>query len=229
MPDTGAARKHRENAMPTATLRAVCFSAFTGVAGVPWAAHAQDAQQYPNRPLRFLVGFAAGGFTDVMARAIAAKLADNWSQQVVVDNRPGAGTIVATDLAAKSPPDGYTLLMMTDNFVTNPSLFKQLPYDSEKDFAPITLGALAPLHAARPSVTSRAIRERARRARQGAAGAAAVRIGRHRRAGASRRRTFEYARRGAHGARAVQRRRAGDDRSAGGADPALLRQPADQP
>src|SRR5687767_7688235 len=115
------------------TLRAVGFSALAGVACIPSLAHAQDAQQYPNRPLRFLVGFAAGGFTDVMARAIAARLAESWNQQVVVDNRPGAGTIVATDLAAKAPADGYTLLMMTDNHVTNPSLFKQLPYDSEKD------------------------------------------------------------------------------------------------
>jgi len=146
--------------MPTVILRAVCLSAVAGMAWISGATHAQDAQQYPNRPLRFLVGFAAGGFTDVMARAIAAKLADNWSQQVVVDNRPGAGTIVATDLAAKSPPDGYTLLMMTDNFVTNPSLFKQLPYDSEKDFAPITLGALAPfMLLVHPSLPARSVKE----------------------------------------------------------------------
>src|SRR6185295_14366394 len=108
------------------------------------AAHGQDAQGYPAKPLRFLVGFAPGGFTDVMARAIAGKLAESWSQQVVVDNRPGASTTIAADLTAKAPPDGYTLLMMTDNHVTNPSLFAKLPYDSEKDFAPVTLAALAP-------------------------------------------------------------------------------------
>jgi tripartite-type tricarboxylate transporter receptor subunit TctC len=123
-------------------------------------AHAQAAQGYPSRPIRFLVGFAPGGFTDVMARAIAGKLTENWGQQVVVDNRPGASTTIATDLAAKASPDGYTLLMMTDNFVTNPNLFAKLPYDSEKDFAPITLAALAPfLLVVHPSVPAHSVKE----------------------------------------------------------------------
>src|SRR5262247_2015830 len=122
-------------------------------------AQAQDAQ-YPSRPIRFLVGFAPGGFTDVMARAIAAKLSESWSQQVVVDNRPGASTTIAADLAAKAVPDGYTLLMMTDNHVTNPSLFSKLPYDSEKDFAPVTLAALAPfLLVVHPSVPANSVKE----------------------------------------------------------------------
>ena len=69
----------------------------------------KEAGSYPNKPIRFLVGFAPGGFTDVMARALAGKLTENWGQQVVVDNRPGASTTIATDLAAKAPPDGYTL------------------------------------------------------------------------------------------------------------------------
>lgn len=123
-------------------------------------AQAQGAQSYPTKPIRFLVGFAPGGFTDVMARAIAGKLTENWGQQVVVDNRPGASTTIATDLAAKAPPDGYTLLMMTDNHVTNPSLFRKLPYDSEKDFAPITLAALAPfLLVVHPSVPANSVKE----------------------------------------------------------------------
>ena len=124
------------------------------------AAHAQSAQDYPRRPVRFLVGFAPGGFTDVMARAIAGKLTESWGQQVVVDNRPGASTTIATDLTAKAAPDGYTLLMMTDNFVTNPSLLKKLPYDSEKDFAPVTLAALAPfLLVVHPTVPARSVKE----------------------------------------------------------------------
>jgi tripartite-type tricarboxylate transporter receptor subunit TctC len=124
------------------------------------AAHAQSAQDYPRRPVRFLVGFAPGGFTDVMARAIAGKLTESWRQQVVVDNRPGASTTIATDLAAKAAPDGYTLLMMTDNFVTNPSLLRKLPYDSEKDFAPVTLAALAPfLLVVHPTVPARSVKE----------------------------------------------------------------------
>ena len=123
-------------------------------------AQAQGVQNYPNRPIRFLVGFAPGGFTDVMARAIAAKLSESWSQQVVVDNRPGASTTIAADLAAKAAPDGYTLLMMTDNHVTNPGLFSKLPYDSEKDFAPITLAALAPfLLVVHPSVPAQSVKE----------------------------------------------------------------------
>ena len=121
---------------------------------------ADPAGNYPNKPIRFLVGFAPGGFTDVMARAIAGKLTENWGQQVVVDNRPGASTTIATDLAAKAPPDGYTLLMMTDNHVTNPSLFRKLPYDTEKDFEPITLAALAPfLLVVHPTVPANSVKE----------------------------------------------------------------------
>jgi tripartite-type tricarboxylate transporter receptor subunit TctC len=124
------------------------------------SAQSQSAQRYPSKPVRFLVGFAPGGFTDVMARAIAGKLIETWRQQVVVDNRPGASTTIATDLAAKAAPDGYTLLMMTDNFVTNPSLLKKLPYDSEKDFAPVTLAALAPfLLVVHPTVPARSVTE----------------------------------------------------------------------
>ena len=120
----------------------------------------KDAGSYPNKPVRFLVGFAPGGFTDVMARALAGKLTENWGQQVVVDNRPGASTTIATDLAAKAPPDGYTLLMMTDNHVTNPSLFRKLPYDTEKDFEPITLAALAPfLLVVHPTVPANSVKE----------------------------------------------------------------------
>ena len=106
--------------------------------------HAQDAQQYPSKPVRFVIGFAPGGFTDLMARLLATHLSETWGQQVIAENRPGGGSIIATEIVAKAPPDGYTLLMMTDNHVTNPSLFKSLPYDSEKHFAPVTLAALAP-------------------------------------------------------------------------------------
>jgi tripartite-type tricarboxylate transporter receptor subunit TctC len=123
-------------------------------------AHAQDAPQYPGKAVRIVLAFAPGGFTDVMARLLAGRLSETWGQQVVVDNRPGGGSIIATDLVAKAPPDGYTLLMMTDNHVTNPSLFKSLPYDSEKDFAPITLAALAPfMLLIHPSLPARSVKE----------------------------------------------------------------------
>ncbi|MBM3359532.1 MAG: tripartite tricarboxylate transporter substrate binding protein [Betaproteobacteria bacterium] len=145
----------------TASATALTVAAAGLLLGADLAhAQAQAAQGYPTRPIRFLVGFAPGGFTDVMARAIAGKLTENWGQQVVVDNRPGASTTIATDLAAKAAPDGYTLLMMTDNFVTNPNLFTKLPYDSEKDFAPITLAALAPfLLVVHPSVAAHSVKE----------------------------------------------------------------------
>jgi tripartite-type tricarboxylate transporter receptor subunit TctC len=140
-------------------LQAV-VSAAIAVFFVAGAAASAQAQGYPNKPIRFLVGFAPGGFTDVMARAIAGKLAENWGQTVVVDNRPGASTTIATDLAAKAPPDGHTLLMMTDNFVTNPSLIRKLPYDSEKDFTPVTLAALAPfLLVVHPTVPAKSVKE----------------------------------------------------------------------
>src|SRR6188474_2285081 len=125
-------------------MRTVCITTIAVLSCAAAIAHAQDAQQYPSKPVRFVIGFAPGGFTDLMARLLAARLSETWGQQVIPDNRPGAGSIIATETVAKAPADGYTLLMMTDNHVTNPSLFKSLPYDSEKHFAPITLASLAP-------------------------------------------------------------------------------------
>lgn len=128
--------------------------------GAVMPASAQGDGKYPVRPLRFLVGFAPGGFTDVMARIIAGRLSEQWNQQVVVDNRPGASTTIAANIMATASPDGYTLLMMTDNHVTNPSLFRKLPYDSEKDFAPVTLAALAPfLLVVHPSIAAQSVKE----------------------------------------------------------------------
>jgi tripartite-type tricarboxylate transporter receptor subunit TctC len=125
-------------------MRIVCIATAAAFSCAASPAYAQDAQQYPSKPVRFVIGFAPGGFTDLMARLLASRLSETWGQQVIPDNRPGGGSIIATDIVAKAPPDGYTLLMMTDNHVTNPSLFKSLPYDSEKHFAPVTLAALAP-------------------------------------------------------------------------------------
>lgn len=107
------------------------------------AAIAADA--YPTRPVRFIVSLAPGGGTDFVARVIAGRLSETWGQQVVVDNRPGAGSILGAELAAKAAPDGYTLLMGTNSLLTQPSLFKNLPYDVTKDFAAVTLALRAPL------------------------------------------------------------------------------------
>jgi tripartite-type tricarboxylate transporter receptor subunit TctC len=142
------------------SLRSVRFSIIALLSCAAGLAHAQDAQQYPSKPVRFIIGFAPGGFTDLMARLLATRLSETWGQQVIPDNRPGGGSIIATEIVAKAPPDGYTLLMMTDNHVTNPSLFKSLPYDSEKHFAPVTLAALAPfMLLIHPSLPAKSVKD----------------------------------------------------------------------
>ena len=103
------------------------------------------AQAYPTRPIRWIVTYPPGGPTDVVARAIGAKLTEAWGQQVVIDNRAGAAGIIGTDLAAKAVPDGYTLLFGTSAGLTiNPALSSKLPYDAMKDFAPVSLLVLNP-------------------------------------------------------------------------------------
>ena len=98
------------------------------------------AQTYPSKPIRIVVPFPAGGPTDVLSRIMGQKMAENWGQQVLVDNRPGANTIIGAEAVAKAAPDGYTLLMAIDStLVMNQSLFSKLPYDPIKDFAPVTL------------------------------------------------------------------------------------------
>jgi tripartite-type tricarboxylate transporter receptor subunit TctC len=103
------------------------------------------AQAYPSRPIRIIAQFQPGTSTDILARVIAQKLSAAWGQQVVVDNRPGAGAIVGTELGARAVPDGYTLTMgVSSAFGINPSLYSKLPYDAVRDFAPITNIALTP-------------------------------------------------------------------------------------
>lgn len=103
-----------------------------------------SAQPYPSRPLRIIVSFAPGGTTDVLARAIAAKLTESLGQQAIVDNRGGAYGVIATELLAKSIPDGYTMALLVSPHVVNPFVLKSLPYDSVNDFAPVTLVAIVP-------------------------------------------------------------------------------------
>ena len=115
-------------------------------------AHAQTA--WPAKPIRLIVGFAAGGSTDVTARIIAHALSDRLGQPVVVENRGGAGGNIGADAVAKAEPDGYTLLMATSStFAANPNLYKSLPFDVRKDFAPIAVTAFIPnLLVVNPSV-----------------------------------------------------------------------------
>lgn len=105
-----------------------------------------DAQGFPSRPIRFVVPYGAGGSPDVIARVLGQRLGEHLGQQVVVDNRPGAGGIIAAEIVAKSPADGYTLFIAdTGHVAINPSLYPKLPYDPLRDFAPVTLAVSTPL------------------------------------------------------------------------------------
>ena len=117
--------------------------------------------QYPSKPVRMVVPFPAGGATDIVGRLIAQKLGEAWGQQVIVDNRGGAGGTIGSDIAAKSPPDGYTILMATSSTHTiAPSLYSKLPYDPVRDFSPVTLVATATiLLAVHPSVPAKNVKE----------------------------------------------------------------------
>ena len=111
------------------------------------------AQDYPSRPIKLIVGAPAGGTTDLLARSVGAEMAKTLGQAIIVENRGGAGGNIAADAVAKSPADGYTLLMCFTSHSINASLYKKLPFDPEKDFSPIALIARAPsLLVAHPSV-----------------------------------------------------------------------------
>ncbi|WP_151446537.1 Bug family tripartite tricarboxylate transporter substrate binding protein [Lacisediminimonas profundi] len=99
---------------------------------------------YPERPIKIIVPFAPGGVADLTARIIGSELASDLGQPVVVENRPGGATIIATQVVAKAPPDGYTLLLGSTNFSTNVTLYKKLPYDAEKDLTPVALAVTIP-------------------------------------------------------------------------------------
>ncbi len=118
-------------------VTALLFSAF--------AAAAAAQTSYPVKPIRFVVPYPPGGFTDILARLIGQKLSEQWSQPVLVENRGGGGSTIGTDLVAKAPPDGYTILMVAPDIAINPSLHAKLPYDTSQDFAPVSLVALGPI------------------------------------------------------------------------------------
>jgi tripartite-type tricarboxylate transporter receptor subunit TctC len=130
------------------------------VAAALWVAGAAQAQNYPDKSVRVVVGFTAGGPTDVIARIVAQKLSETWGQQFYIENIPGAGSNTASGMVAKTPPDGYTLLVISTGFVVNPSLYAKVPYDAVKDFAPITLVAASPnVVSVHPSVPAKTVQE----------------------------------------------------------------------
>jgi tripartite-type tricarboxylate transporter receptor subunit TctC len=113
-----------------------------GLLATPWislasTAGAQSAGPYPNRPVRLIVPYPPGGSVDPVARILSNKLSELWGQRLVIDNRPGAATVIGTDLVAKAPPDGYTLLLTASTHVTNSILFSDLPYDPFRDFTAV--------------------------------------------------------------------------------------------
>ena len=103
------------------------------------------AEDYPSKPIRILVPFVPGGATDILARLVGQNLTAAWGQQVVIDNRPGANGVLAADMTAKGTPDGHTLLFVAIGHAINPLLQKNLPYDTQKDFTPVSLAAILPL------------------------------------------------------------------------------------
>src|SRR5687768_3130256 len=120
------------------------------------------AQTYPTRPVRMVVPFAPGGSTDIMSRVAAQHMAlsDSFAQQIIVDNRPGVSGIVGIDIVAKAQPDGYTVLMTSLAITVNPSLYRSLPYDTAKDFAPVTLvGSNSNILVLHPSVPAKSLQE----------------------------------------------------------------------
>ncbi len=115
----------------------------TAATAIPLSVRAQD---YPARPVRFIVGFVPGGISDLLTRALAQKLTDAWGQQVIVDNRAGGGGVISMQIVAKAAPDGYTLLMgSSTQFSINPALRPNLPYHPIRDYSPITNAAITPV------------------------------------------------------------------------------------
>jgi len=128
------------------------------------AAHAEAG--YPNKPIRFIVPYPPGGGTDIVARLVAARMGQSMGQPVIVDNKPGASTIIGTEAMAKSPADGYTFGLVTDSHAINPSFFNKLPYDSIKDFDPVSQLVFVPLvMVAHPSLKVGTVKELIEKAR----------------------------------------------------------------
>lgn len=142
---------HRRTLLLTSLVCAAAFAAAPAPA---------RADAYPTKPIRLVVGYAAGGSTDVIARIVGQHLAEELGQPVVVDNRPGAGASIASDFVAKSAPDGYTIFMGTIANTINTTLYRRLPFDFERDFAPISLVATVPnVLVVNPNVPAKTVQE----------------------------------------------------------------------
>ncbi len=146
------------------------FAGMTLVAAMAWVAGMAlfaamiltpaFAQTYPSKPIKIVVPYPPGGFNDTLGRTLAAKFSESWGQPAVVENKPGGNTLIGSDFVAKSAPDGYTLLIVAFPFSVVPSLFKSMPYDTVKDFAPVILAATSPnLLVVHPSLPANSVGE----------------------------------------------------------------------
>ena len=123
-------------------------------------AQCASAQNYPTRPVRLVVASSPGGASDILARMLAQKLTEEFKEQIVVDNRGGASGILGTDIVAKATPDGYTLLIIQPSLTINPNVFKKLPYDVMRDFAPISLVVdAAQMLSVNPSLAAKSVKD----------------------------------------------------------------------
>jgi len=121
---------------------------------------ASPAEGYPGKPVRVIVSFPPGAGPDIVARTVGQKLAERWGQPVLVDNRPGAGGNIATEMLAKAPPDGCTLIMLSNHLAINPGLFREVAYDPIANFAPVTLATWTPnVLVVHPSLPVKTVKE----------------------------------------------------------------------
>ncbi len=142
----------------SSALRNILFAAVT--AAICLSCISASAQNYPDRPVRFVVGLPPGGGVDFVARILAQKLGETWPQQVVVDNRAGANGIIASEYVAKSKPDGLTVLLVNSAHAINPMFYRKLPYDTDADFEPVTLLAQYPfLLIAHPALAAHSVKD----------------------------------------------------------------------
>ena len=141
----------------TARCRLACAMLFAAAAGPA----AGWAQEYPSRPIRFIVGFVPGGIADLMARTLGQRLSEAWGQQVITDNRAGGGGVISMQMVEKAAPDGYTLLLgSSTQFSITPALRPNLPYDPIRDYTPVTPAALTPvILTVQPSFPARSVQE----------------------------------------------------------------------
>lgn len=139
--------------------RVVCVTV-AALAVAPWSAAKAAGPSYPIKPIRMLIPFAAGGGVDIVGRFVGAKLSEEFGQQVIVDNRVGAGSTVGTDIVAKAPADGYTLLVTNNSLAYNSSLYPKLPFDTLRDLAGVSLiGTTANVLVVHPSVPAKNLKE----------------------------------------------------------------------